>query len=198
MIENSFTNNTVEDKENIDIDINERCEHFKKSCNINHTNCNFCIMQQQLPSISYAFQHSNTKRKHSPPSCLKLPPVVQANNSDSSSSDDEIKDLCQRSTSLQNDFEIKTCRMLKHRKKILCLQPDDVGPARPSLNFEKMQQVMCYPFNVWCPIKRSYILKQTWIFQLQVCLSIFDLFVDTRHLRIITSFRKLFKINGKF
>ena len=175
MIENSFTNNTVEDKENIDIDINERCEHFKNSCNINHTNCNFCIMQQQLPGLSYTFQHGNTKRKHSPPSCLKLPPIVQANNSDSSSSDDEIKDLCQRSTSLQNDFEIKTCRMLKHRKKILCLQPDDVGPARPSLNFEKMQQVMCYPFNLWCPMKRSYILKQTCIFQLQVCLSMFDL-----------------------
>ena len=32
--------------------------------------------------------------------------------------------------------------------------------------------------------KKSYILKHTCSFQLQVCLSIYDLLVDTRHLRV--------------
>ena len=32
--------------------------------------------------------------------------------------------------------------------------------------------------------KMSHILKQTWSFQLQVCLSMCDLFVTTRHKRV--------------
>ena len=36
--------------------------------------------------------------------------------------------------------------------------------------------------------KRSYILKQTCSFQLQVCLSMYDLFVDTRRWRVNGSY----------
>jgi len=121
-----------------------------------------CCQQQQYQQESYEQQYQkkeivqpkykkqsivqvsniSVKRKLST-SYLKLPPLVHS-YSDSSSSDDEIKDLCSkykyishRSPAKKTDSHVTTCNLLKHRKKIFCIEGEI---SRPSLNLEKMQQ----------------------------------------------------------
>ena len=62
------------------------------------------------------------------------------------------------------------------------LTPELICLHKMTLFFNQRNYILFQLLTLWRlgSIKRSYILKQTWSFQLQVCLSMLDSLVDTR------------------
>ncbi|XP_057315507.1 uncharacterized protein LOC130656632 [Hydractinia symbiolongicarpus] len=146
-----------EDKENAHHDETaDSCnEYYCKQCCENQNNeCASCLWRksmkklipyQPLPNHTFMDFNQGEKRKYSARKCnhIQLPSLIHHSSNDSSSSDDEIKDLCAKykcvsSSPTEKKTITATSTMLKYHKRIVCVER--VGVPRPSLNLEKMQQ----------------------------------------------------------
>lgn len=143
----------VESKENIPLE-----QDFKLSDRIDIDSENFYYNNKNISGLRHRDCNSAEKRKWSQINAHKLLLQFASNGTDSCSSDDEIKELCSQqaspvlSSSPPNKVT-KVAVLSKHSAFSARVRPtdghmrkkhrltEDECAGRPSLNFEKMQQV---------------------------------------------------------
>lgn len=151
-------------------------ECFKTQLTINKNNSTTTPQSYTLEQLKDA-SHGE-KRKYSRTKChnVKFSHLSAAAQNDSSS-DDEIKDLCSKykcisSSPPNNKTLTQHASIFKHHQKILCV--DRFGAPRPSLNFEKMQQV-CSAFNLLLLIISTYCFRGGGVPSITAFVSVFDI-----------------------